>query len=50
LIDFDEIGHGDASGTSSANQPLKFSKFENRKWRTAAILKIKKNRHISLTN
>jgi len=46
LIDFDEIWHGDASGTSTANQPSKFTKFENPKMRTAAILK---NCHISPT-
>jgi len=43
LIDFDEIWHGDASGTPTANQPsLKFPKFQNPKWLTAAILINKK--------
>jgi len=47
VTDFDEIWHGDASGIPTANQPLKFPKFENLKWQTAATLL--KNRFISLT-
>jgi len=39
LTDFDEIWHSNTSGTPTSNQPLKFPKFENPKWRTAAILK-----------
>ena len=40
LTDCDEIWHGGSSETpTTANQPLKFPKFENPKWRTAAILK-----------
>jgi len=42
LTDFDEIWHSDASGNPTANQPLKFPKFENPKWRTAATLENQK--------
>jgi len=41
-----KIWHGDASGTPTANQLLKFPKFENPKWRTAAILKNKKSPYL----
>jgi len=42
LTNIDENWHGDASGTPTANQPLKFTEFENPECRTAAILKIRK--------
>jgi len=32
----------DASGTPTSNQAIKFPKFDNLKWRTAAILKNQK--------
>ena len=35
-----EIGYGDAYWASEPDRKLKFSTFENPKWRTAAILKI----------
>jgi len=37
-IHFDEIWHGDASGTPTANKPLKFPKFENPKSKKSPYL------------
>jgi len=42
LTDFNEIWHGDASGTSATIWPLRLTGFENPKWWLAVILKMKK--------
>ena len=49
LTDLREIWHGDAHWASEPDRKLKFPTFKNPRWRTAAILKKLKNRHISGT-
>jgi len=44
--DFDEIWYNDASQTSPSDGKPKISKFQNPRWRTAAILKIEKSRYL----
>jgi len=47
LTDFDKIRHFDASAPSADDRPLKFAKFVNPRWWTAAILKKMKKIAIS---
>jgi len=46
LTDFGEIWYGDAYYASQSDGRPKISKFQNPRWRTAAILKIKKSRYL----
>jgi len=43
LTHFDEIWHGDASGTSTTHQPLRLSESDNPRQPPAAILKNEKS-------
>jgi len=46
LTDFNEILHGDGSGTSATHRPLRLTESEKPRWRLAAILK---NQNISVS-